>query len=90
MATACILSPARAFSLFCTRFEQNGRTAESKLPSDLVYQVALMRKVQRRTLVREHHELRRADGRLRYLEELPIFKVQRLYEAVQLARSHPL
>ena len=89
-ATACILSLARAFSRFCPRLKQNGRTAESKLPSNLVDQVALVGKVQRRTLICEHHELRWADGGLGHVEDLSILEVQRLDEPVQLPRSHAL
>src|SRR6185369_6838369 len=67
----------------------DGRTAESEPLADLVDQVPLVGKVQLPGAVGEEYERRRPHRRLRHIENLPFFKVQRFDEAVQLPRRNP-
>src|ERR1035437_2446932 len=64
------------------RLQQDRSPAESEALAELVDQIALMRKMERPTAVREHRERRRANGVLRNVEDPALFEVELLHEAV--------
>src|ERR1017187_11021922 len=65
--------------------QQDWRPDEAELLAHLVDQIPLVRKMQRRALIGEHGEGRRADGVLGDVVDLALFEVQVGHEAVEFA-----
>jgi hypothetical protein len=68
----------------CSRI---GVPNEAELLPHLIDQIALVREMQRRTLVGEHGKGRRADGVLGDVVDLALFEMQVGREAVEFARG---